>query len=86
MIDHISPSMLGLFSRCQEAFRRRYIEGVKLPPGIAACIGTGMHKGAEANHRQKIESGVDMPLGDIQDAARDGYNAALANGVFIPDG
>lgn len=86
MINHISPSMLGLFCRCQEAFRRRYIEGIKLPPGIAACIGTGMHKGAEANHRQKIESGVDMPLGDIQDAARDGYNAAISDGVFVPEG
>lgn len=85
-IDHISPSMLGLFCRCQEAFRRRYIEGIKLPPGIAACIGTGMHKGAEVNHRQKIESGEDLPVSDIQDAARDGYNRAICDGIFIPDG
>ena len=86
MINHISPSMLGLFCRCQEAFRRRYLEGEKLPPGIAACIGSGMHRGAEANHRQKIESGKDMPLGDIQDAARDGYIKAVSDGVFIPAG
>lgn len=86
MIDHISPSMLGLFCRCQEAFRRRYIEGIKLPPGIAACIGTGMHKGAEANHRQKMGSGCDLPVSDIQDAARDGYHKAVSDGVFIPAG
>ncbi|MDR3361851.1 MAG: PD-(D/E)XK nuclease family protein [Desulfovibrio sp.] len=86
MIDHISPSMLGLFCRCQEAFRRRYLEGEKLPPGIAACIGSGMHKGAEANHRQKLASGVDMPVADIKDAARDGYVKAVADGVFIPAG
>ena len=54
MIDHISPSMLGLFCRCQEAFRRRYIEGIKLPPGIAACIGTGMHKGAEGRRTRRL--------------------------------
>ncbi|MBQ4133043.1 MAG: PD-(D/E)XK nuclease family protein [Desulfovibrionaceae bacterium] len=86
MIDHISPSMLGLFCRCQEAFYRRYINDEKMPPGISACIGTAMHKGAEVNHLQKIESGSDLPLSDIQDAARDGYENAIADGVFIPAG
>jgi hypothetical protein len=86
VIDHISPSMLGLFCRCQEAFRRRYLEDDKLPPGIAACIGSGMHKGAETNHRQKLISGQDMPVTDIQDAARDGYVKAVSGGVFIPAG
>lgn len=86
MIEHISPSMLGLFCKCQEAFRRRYLEGDKFPPGISACIGTGMHKGAEANHRHKMETGADLPLGDIRDAARDGYVKAVAEGVFIPAG
>ncbi|MBO4313952.1 MAG: PD-(D/E)XK nuclease family protein [Desulfovibrio sp.] len=85
-INHISPSMLGLFCRCQEAFRRRYVEGIIIPPGIAACIGTGMHRGAEANHKQKMQSGVDMPIGDIQDAARDAYRKAVSDGVFIPAG
>ena len=85
-INHISPSMLGLFCRCQEAFRRRYIEGVSIPPGIAACIGTGMHRGAEVNHRQKIDTGVDLPVDDIKDAARDAYREAVSEGVFIPAG
>lgn len=86
MIDHISPSMLGLFCRCQEAFRRRYIEGHINPPGIAAITGTGMHKAAELNFTTKIETGEDMPVSDLQDACRDGYMAALRNGVFIPRG
>lgn len=86
MIDHISSSMLGLFCKCQEAFRRRYLERESIPPGIAAVIGTGMHKGAEANHRQKMDSGTDLPLDSIQDAARDGYIQAVKNGVFIPAG
>lgn len=86
MIDHISPSMLGLFCKCQEAFRRRYLEREVIPPGIAAIIGTGMHKGAEVNHKQKIDSGADLPLDAIQDAARDGYMKAVKGGVFIPAG
>lgn len=86
MVKHISTSMLGLFCKCQEAFRRRYLEGEKLPPGITACIGSGMHMGAEHNHRQKMSSGYDLPVSDIQDAARDGYYKAISDGVFIPAG
>lgn len=85
-INHISPSMLGLFCRCQEAFRRRYVEGEIVPPGIAAITGTGMHRAAELNFVQKIDTGADLPLDTLQDAARDGYMAATENGVFIPRG
>lgn len=85
MIHHISPTMLSLFCRCQEAFRRRYIEGDIIPPGVAACIGTGLHKAAETNNRQKISSGVDLPADDLKDAARDGYARALSNGVFLAE-
>lgn len=83
-ISHISPSMLGLFCRCQEAFHRRYLEGEIIPPGIAAITGTGMHKAAELNFTQKITSGEDLPLSDMQDAARDGYMEACQKGVFVP--
>lgn len=83
MIDHISPSMLNLFCNCQEAFRRRYIEGEKIPPAIAMLVGTGVHKAAEINHKQKINSGLDMPLNDILDAAADGFQEAVEdNGVY----
>lgn len=84
MIEHISPSMLGLFCKCQEAFRRRYVEGEKVPPGIAAITGTGVHRAAEHNFTQKVFTGMDLPLDDLQDAARDGYMAECQNGVFIP--
>lgn len=85
MIDHISPSMLGLFCRCQEAFKRRYLDGDIIPPGIAACIGTGVHRAAEANHRQKISSGVDLSVEELQDTARDAYGKALEKGVFLTE-
>lgn len=84
MIRHISPSMLGLYCNCQEAFRRRYLEGEKIPPAIAMAVGTGVHKAAEINHKQKIESGVDMRLDELQDAAADGFkNAIEESGVYF---
>jgi len=83
MITSIHQSMINSWELCPERFRRRYIDGEIIPPGIAARIGTGLHKGAEVNHIQKIKTGKDEPLEVIQDAARDGYTKALENGVFF---
>lgn len=85
MIEFISQSMMNQWFRCPESFRRRWIEGDIIPPGIAARIGTGLHKGAEVNHRAKVITGEDEPLSIIQDAARDCYVKTVRNeGVFFP--
>ena len=86
MITHLSVSQLGMFQRCGEQYRRRYIELEVIPPGIAARIGTGVHKAAEINYRRKLESGQDMPLDAFQDAAADAYHKSIQEGVFFaPD-
>lgn len=86
MITHLSASQLGMFQRCGEQWKRRYLEGEVIPPGIAARIGTGVHKAAEANFRFKMETGQDWPLDAVQDAAAEAYDKALSQGVFIsPD-
>ncbi len=77
--------MINMWERCGEQFRRRYIEDEITPPGIAARIGTGVHKGAEANHEAKYNTGQDEPLSVVQDAAVQGYKEAISNGgVFFP--
>ena len=85
MIETIHQSMIGQFFRCPEQFRRRYIEEDIIPPGIAARIGSGMHKGAEINHKSKLLTGMDEPLSVCQDAARDEYKRLIFDhGVFFP--
>jgi hypothetical protein len=77
--------MIGMWERCPEQFRRRYIENESIPPGIAARIGTGVHKGAEVNHKAKYKTGQDEPLDVVQDAAVQGYKDAIDDGgVFFP--
>lgn len=66
---HISPSQLESYCRCPEAYRRRYLDGQVIPPGIAQMKGTGFHRGAELNMRQKLESHRDLPTSDIVDCA-----------------
>jgi hypothetical protein len=72
-----------MFQRCGEQYRHRYIEGEVIPPGIAARIGSGVHKGAEANYRAKMQTGHDLPLDAVQDAAAESYAKALRDGVFF---
>lgn len=84
MIEYLSQTMINQWLRCGEQFRRRFLEGQVIPPGIAAKIGTGLHKGAEVNHRYKLVTGEDEPLTVVTDAARDGYVKSLDSGVFFP--
>ena len=86
MIAHLSVSQLGMFQRCNIQYRRRYLEGETIPPGIAAHVGSGVHKAAEINFKSKMQTGEDMPLDAVQDAAAEAYDKALSEGVFFaPD-
>ena len=86
MIDAIHQSSLNMALRCGEQFRRRYIEGHMVPPGIAAGRGTGVHKANENNLKQKIKTDVDLSISDMKDAARDGFVQAFNSGIYLPKG
>lgn len=80
---HLSPSQLDMYCRCGEAYRRRYIEGDKIPPAIAMLKGTGVHAGAKVNMQQKIASHVDLPAKDIIDAAVAAFDAETHGGYSL---
>jgi len=80
---YLSPSQLDMYCRCGEQYRRRYLEGEKLPPGIAAVKGTGFHGGAAVNMRQKIESHCDLPKIQIVDAAVAEFEAQLHGEIAL---
>lgn len=75
---HISESQLSMHAKCPEQWRRRYLEHDRIPPGMAMLVGSGVHKGAETNFRQKIDSHSDLPASDIVDASVAGFKAKLA--------
>jgi hypothetical protein len=84
-MEAITQSMLGMFLRCPHQFERRYLRGEIIPPGIAARRGSATHKAAQLNHEQKLHTQADLPLEDLQDAARDHYVTLIKDeGVFIP--
>lgn len=83
MIESITQSIINMWDRCGVQLEFRYMRDIVIPPGIAARIGTGFHKGAEVNHKAKLSSRKDEPLSVVQDAARDGYVQACQEGVFF---
>lgn len=80
---HLSATQMELYSKCPEAYRRRYVEGEKIPPGIAMLKGTGMHRGAEVNFRQKLETHRDLPVSQIIDAAVSAFDLELKSGFAL---
>lgn len=83
MLDHISYSQLSMYSRCGEQYRRRYIEGDKIPPGIALIRGISVHKGAEENNRYKLATKKDKKKSDILGIVSDTFDQKLKDGIWL---
>lgn len=80
----ISPTQLEMYLRCAEAWRRRYIEGEKLPPSVPLARGRGLHAGAAQNFGQKIISHEDLPAEKVAAAAVDDVEAVIRQeGLYL---
>ncbi len=81
---YLSPTQIEMVSNCGEQYRRRYLEGDIIPPGIALIKGSAVHLGAEENFRQKIESREDLPQSQIVDRAVSAFeDKERAEGLFL---
>jgi len=72
-ITHLSQSSIGMLFRCARQFERRYLHHEKERPGEGIVIGSFFHEALDFNYKQKITSGIDLPLSEVvqylQDAA-----------------
>lgn len=81
---YISASQLGMFERCGEQYRRRYLEKEIIPPGIAQVRGSGVHGGARENFRQKKETHEDLSKKDIIEISVAEFERVVSKqGVFL---
>lgn len=83
---HLSPSALDTFCKCPEQYRRRYIMKEKLPPGIAAHRGRGIHKGVQVNFAQKVETRKDLPASQIVEACVSEFEAGIQKEGYLLSG
>lgn len=63
----LNQSGINMYLRCPESFRRRYLDGDVIPPGIAAACGSGVHRAAQYNFDLKRTTGNDARLADVVD-------------------
>jgi len=64
-------SQISMYTRCAEQFRRRYVIGEKLAPGIGIIVGKGTHKPIEVDLKHKRDTGELASEEELQDIARD---------------
>jgi putative RecB family exonuclease len=77
----VHQSQIVMYTNCGMAYRLRYIDGLKRPPGVAAITGTATHKSVEKNLGHKIKTGELLPLEAVEEIA-----AASVNQVWDADG
>lgn len=85
--EYISPSQLDMFTRCGEQYRRRYMEGEIIPPGVALLKGTALHVGgAELNFKQKIKTRKDLPASQLVEASAAAFdNRIKVDGLLLSE-
>lgn len=59
-IEGIDFSAADMWLKCGEQYRRRYIEGVKSPPGLAMIEGTSHHHSMEMDNKSKRDKGKQL--------------------------
>lgn len=75
---HLSPSQLTMLSRCPKQFEFRYVEGLRIPPGVAQIVGTASHRSVEKNLKSKIDTGLLLPDEEVEQIAADALVAEWA--------
>ena len=72
--------------RCAEAFRRRYVEGEIVPPGVAMLRGSTVHAVARENFRARLEpEGEPFTVEQARDLAATDFAERWAGGVSFTD-
>lgn len=77
--DYISPSQAGMFLRCQQQWKYRYVDGIKSPPSAAMAFGSAFDSTANSVYSEKILTGETAPANDCSDRFAAEWDKASAN-------
>lgn len=74
-----------LTGKCAAMYEHRYVNDVKVPPGIAVHAGTGVHHGAAKNYEHLITDGMLLPTDAVVELAVEAFDKALEKDGAIDD-
>ena len=87
---HLSFTQISMYLKCPRQYELRYIQGIRLPASGAMVQSRAWHETLERNYRQKIVSGVDLRLSEMEDyyvfrleEALSGEEVAFRNGETL---
>jgi hypothetical protein len=85
MIQHLSPSSLAMFLRCNKQWAYRYLDGIKIPPKGVMVLGSCYHEGIAAGFRHKMNTGEEPTLELVQDAFDSKWANIRAHNVLMDE-
>jgi hypothetical protein len=80
---HLSVSQLEMLSKCGQQYAYRYLDELKIPPGVQQIRGTAVHASTEANWREKQETYRDLPVEDLKDIAAARFDLEISGGFAM---
>lgn len=80
----LSASSVTTFLRCGQQWFYAYVAGVKSPPSLRAIRGIAAHAAVEMDMRQKMITGVDVPVEDMIDAYTTSWTEETVDGWSNP--
>lgn len=81
----LSASSVTTFLRCGQQWYFAYVAGVKSPPSLRAIRGIAAHAAVEVDMRQKMVTGVDLPVEDMVDAYDTSWNEETVDGYAVTE-
>ncbi len=61
--------------RCGEQYKRRYLDKDIIPPNAAMTRGKCGHEALGLNYTQKVESGIDLPVEEVESAFSEAWDS-----------
>lgn len=74
LIRTMRQSEINAYLKCGKLWEFRYVQNIVVPPRAALTVGTSVDRAVTHNLEQKIESGVDLPEGDVLDACATAFD------------
>jgi len=76
----LSFSQVATFLRCPRQYQYRYVRGIRTPATGAMVQSRAFHEAAALNYRQKVSSGEDLPMSEMQEFFVERFERMLARG------
>lgn len=72
---YLSISQLNMFLSCPKQYYFRYVEGMKIPPGIAMIEGISHHEALEMDNLNKVSKGKPVGFRTMSEKFEDTFSA-----------